>query len=63
MVDFVDEQMARRETVRKLRIARRYVADSLPYLYTEAPGYAGEVEAVKEAIENAIKVLSGEAPE
>lgn len=63
MVDFVEEQMARKQAVRKLGIARRYVTDALPKLYDHSSGYAGEVESVREAIDNAVRALNGEPPE
>lgn len=63
MVDFVEEQMARKQAIQKLRIARRHVQDALPKLYDYSSGYAGEVESVRDAIDAAIKVLNGEPVE
>lgn len=45
--------------VQDLRGMQYKVRAILTDLYDSAPGYAGEVEAVKEAIVNAIHVLSG----
>lgn len=59
----MDEATARRRASTKLIGARAQVTMALSDLYDYAPGYAGEVEAVKEAIDNAMRVLSGLAPE
>lgn len=57
------EQAACQAAVHDLRGVQARVRMILRELYDSAPGYAGEVEAVKEATDNAIRVLSGEAPE
>jgi hypothetical protein len=54
-----EEQAACRTAVAILNTTSMDVKRALSVLYDHASGYAGEVEAVKEAIDNAVKVLSG----
>lgn len=58
-----EETAGRRGATAALRMARRDVKRALDQLYDLAPAYAGEVESVKESIDQAIRVLAGEAPE
>lgn len=59
----MEERTACEVAVKDLIGMRARVMATLTDLYDSAPGYAGEVEAVKEAVDSAIKVLSGEPVE
>lgn len=54
------EKTACEIAVRDLRGIQARVNAVLADLYDSAGAYAGEVESVKEAVDNAIRVLSGE---
>lgn len=56
----LDEAFARRNAVRKLGIALRYAQAACEALYDNASGWAGEAEGARDAIDQAIKHLSGE---
>jgi hypothetical protein len=62
-MSLMDEQTACRIAVSDLNGVKARVNAILADLYDSAPAWAGEVEAVKEATETAIKVLSGEPVE
>jgi hypothetical protein len=62
-MSLMDEQTACRIAVSDLRGVQARLNAILADLYDSAPAWAGEVEAVKEATETAIKVLSGEPVE
>lgn len=57
------EQAACRAARAALNMALIEVNRGLRDLYDGAPAYAGEVEAVKEAIDTAVRVLSGKPPD
>lgn len=59
----MDERVARKVAVSDLNGVMARVNLILSDLYDSAPAYAGEVESVKEAVETAMKVLSGEPVE
>lgn len=56
----LDENAARRTASTFLVGARARVMAALNDLYDGAPAYAGEVESVKESIDQALRVLNGE---
>lgn len=58
-----DESFGRRMARVHLGVAENQVKKALIALHDHAPGYAGEVESVQEAIQNAMKILSGGSPE
>lgn len=59
----MDEKTACEVAVKDLRGVKARLEAILTYMYDSAPGWAGEVEYVKEAADTAMKVLSGEGPE
>lgn len=59
----MDEKTACDVAVQELRAVQARLNTILRYMYDSAPGYAGEVESIKEVTENAMRVLSGEPVE
>lgn len=59
----MDESTTLKIAVDDLRKVKALLGAILSDLYDSAPGYAGEVEAVEEACDNAINVLSGKPAE
>jgi hypothetical protein len=62
-MSLMDEQTACKVAASDLNGVVARVNAILADLYDSAPAYAGEVEAVKEAAQTAIKVLRGEPVE
>lgn len=59
----MNEQTALSIAVHDLRGVKARVEAILRDLYDSAPAYAGEVESIKEAVESAMNIFQGGAPE